>query len=102
MLASLDPLLPWRFSPSTLTAALVAAELYGRGAGRIRSPAATRCRIVFYLGLLLVYSALQTSWDYYASHMLFVLRGRAMADACDCAGARCSCASSPRSGSYGF
>src|SRR6185437_3846684 len=74
MLSSLEPLLPWQFSPTVLTAVLVAVIVYRRGASRTGPPLATRYRVAFHLGLLLIYAALQTSWEYYASHMFFVLR----------------------------
>jgi len=74
MLSSLEPLLPWQFSPTVLTAVLVAVIVYRRGASRTGPPLATRHGVAFHLGLLLIYAALQTSWEYYASHMFFVLR----------------------------
>jgi putative membrane protein len=73
MLASLELLLPWRFSPAVLAVGLVTAALYGRGAARTGNRSPPRW-LLFYPGLLLTYAALQTSWDYYASHMLFVLQ----------------------------
>jgi len=73
MLSSLEPLLPWQFSPTVLTAALATAWVYRRGATRPRPPSAGR-RAAFHAGLLLIYAALQTSWEYYASHMFFVLQ----------------------------
>jgi putative membrane protein len=71
---STEPFLPWQFSPAVLSAVLVAAALYARGASRAAPRAARGRRAAFYLGLLLIYSALQSSWEYYASHMFFVLR----------------------------
>ena len=73
MLPSLEPLLPWQFSPTALTAVLVAALAYGRGS-RAYPPITARRRAAFHCGLLLIYAALQTSWEYYAGHMFFVLR----------------------------
>lgn len=74
MLSSLEPLLPWQFSPTVLTAVLGAATVYGHGAGRGAPVPAPRRRALFYAGLLLIYVALQTGWEYYASHMFFILR----------------------------
>lgn len=74
MMPSLEPLLPWQFSPTALTVVLVAAIAYRRGASRASPPVAARRRAAFQVGLLLVYAALQTSWEYYAGHMFFVLR----------------------------
>ncbi len=53
---------------------MVAAMLYMRGARDAVSPAPARRRFAFYLGLALIYAALQTKWDYYAGHMFFVHR----------------------------
>jgi putative membrane protein len=84
-----DLLFPWNFSPTVLVAVIIAAVLYARGAGRdvlsssgtessgqgaSLSPTSTGRRLAFGLGLALIYAALQTYWDYYASHMLFVLQ----------------------------
>jgi putative membrane protein len=74
MLSSFEPLLPWQFSPTTLTAVLVTAIAYGRGVSRAYPAVAARRRSMFYVGLLLIYVALQTGWEYYAGHMFFVLR----------------------------
>jgi putative membrane protein len=71
---STELFLPWQFSPAVLTAVLAAAALYAHGARRTTPPPAVGRRITFYAGLLLLYSALQTSWQYYASHMFFVLQ----------------------------
>ena len=67
-------MLPWEFSPTVLVTIALAAALYSRGLAKMAS-AVPRSRIIaFYLGLFLIYCALQTSWDYYASHMFFVHR----------------------------
>ena len=71
---SLQSLLPWQFSPTVLTAVLVAVIVYRRGASRTGPPLAMRHRAAFHVALLLIYAALQTGWEYYASHMFFVLR----------------------------
>ena len=65
-------LLPWDFSPTVFGTVLVLAVLFGRGAAQLRAP--FHQRLKFFLGLLLVYAALQTQWDYYAGHMFFVHR----------------------------
>lgn len=72
--SGLSLFLPWEFSPTVLVTIVLAAVLYGRGLQQM-APAVSRSRIAaFYLGLVLIYCALQTSWDYYASHMFFVHR----------------------------
>lgn len=67
-------LLPWEFSPTVLVTIALAVVLYSRGGARMVSPVSLSRRIAFYLGLFLIYCALQTSWDYYAGHMFFVHR----------------------------
>ena len=67
-------LLPWQLSPTVVAAIALAAALYGRGSGRTRPPVPAARRTAFYLALLVIYAALQTSWEYYASHMIFVLQ----------------------------
>lgn len=67
-------LLPWQFSPTVVTAITLAAALYGYGSSRTSPPVPRGRRTAFYLGLLVVYCALQTGWEYYASHMIFVLQ----------------------------
>lgn len=66
--------LPWEFSPTVLVTLAVAVALYAVGSSRTVPPLSRRRRSAFYLGLFLIYCALQTSWDYYASHMFFVHR----------------------------
>ncbi|HZT04932.1 MAG TPA: cytochrome c oxidase assembly protein [Steroidobacteraceae bacterium] len=70
----LSLLLPWELSPTVLISVALVAILYVRGAPRTDPPTSPGRRCVFSLGLLLVYAALQTRWDYYASHMFFVHR----------------------------
>jgi putative membrane protein len=68
------PLLPWQLSPTLLLALSLAAVLYVRGAASaVPRPPLPR-RAAFLGGLALIYLALQTSWDYYASHMFSVLQ----------------------------
>jgi putative membrane protein len=72
--SGLSLLLPWEFSPTVLGVIALAALLYVRGCARAATPVSrTRC-VAFLLGLFLIYCAVQTSWDYYASHMFFVHR----------------------------
>ncbi len=66
--------LPWEFSPTVLVTIALALTLYTVGTRRAEPPAPACRRIAFYAGLFLIYCALQTSWDYYASHMFFVHR----------------------------
>lgn len=57
-----------------VAAIALAALLYSRAARRAQPPVPAARRTAFYLGLLVVYCALQTGWDYFASHMIFVLQ----------------------------
>ena len=68
----LDYLLPWDFSPTVLATVALLAVLFARGARR--TPVCAARWLQFYLGLALLYAALQTKWDYYAGHMFFVHR----------------------------
>lgn len=52
----------------------LAATLYTVGSARAVFPVSGPRRVAFYLGLTLIYCALQTRWDYYAGHMFFVHR----------------------------
>lgn len=75
----LEELLPWDFSPTVLAVIAVAAALFFRGtrrSGDVRAtePVPVGRRAAFYAGLILIYAALQTRWDYYAGHMFFVHR----------------------------
>ena len=72
--SGLDFLLPWNFSPTVLVVVVVAATLFTGGARNSAPPTLVRRRLAFYLGLALIYAALQTKWDYYAGHMFFVHR----------------------------
>lgn len=60
-------LLPWEFSPTVLVTTALAVTLYTLGSARAARPVSRPRRIAFYLGLALIYAALQTGWDYYAS-----------------------------------
>jgi putative membrane protein len=67
-------LLPWEFSPTVLVTTALTLTLYTVGSARTAPAVSRPRRIAFYVGLFLIYCALQTSWDYYASHMFFVHR----------------------------
>lgn len=73
-IAVLDFLLPWSFSPTALVAIGGAATLFTVGATRAPSRTPAGRRVAFYVGLALIYCALQTKWDFYAGHMFFVHR----------------------------
>ncbi|HWF99668.1 MAG TPA: cytochrome c oxidase assembly protein [Steroidobacteraceae bacterium] len=72
--SALAMLLPWDFSPTVLVTIALALTLYLAGVKRAEPPAPVSRHFAFYFGLFLLYCALQTSWDYYASHMFFVHR----------------------------
>lgn len=74
MVSALELFLPWQLSPTVVLAVILAAALYSRGSRRTRPAVAAGRRLAFCLGLLAIYCALQTCWEYYASHMLFVLQ----------------------------
>jgi putative membrane protein len=67
-------LLPWEFSPTVLATIAISCALYLIGSARTSPRVSSSRRIAFFSGVALVYCALQTSWDYYASHMFFVHR----------------------------
>jgi putative membrane protein len=66
--------LPWELSPTVVSVIALAAALYARGARRTMPRTALHRRAAFFAGLALVYAALQTGWDYYASHLFTVLQ----------------------------
>ena len=66
--------LPWNFSPTVLLTVSVAAVLYARGMGRTTPRVPPYRRFAFFAGLALTYAALQTSFDYYASHLFTALQ----------------------------
>lgn len=74
MLSTLELALPWELSPTVLIALAVAAALYVRGMGRAAPPPSMFRRTAYFGGLAFIYAALQTRWDYFASHMFFVLQ----------------------------
>ncbi len=74
MPSTLELMLPWQLSPTVMVAIGLAAALYARGVTRCVPPVPVGRRVAFVAGLALIYAALQTSWDYFASHMFFVLQ----------------------------
>lgn len=74
MPSAIGLILPWEFSPTVLLAVALAAVLYARGAARASPRPALAHGGAFFAGLALIYAALQTSWDYYASHMFALLQ----------------------------
>ena len=71
-------LLPWDFSPTVLLICSLSAVAYVRGLAALKQqrmavPATWRS-IVFFLGLVLDYAALQTYFDYLSQHMFWVHR----------------------------
>jgi putative membrane protein len=71
---TLDLVLPWEFSPTALLATALAMALYARGLLCASTPPVLLRRAAYFAGAAFIYSALQTSLTYYASHMLFVLQ----------------------------
>lgn len=67
-------LLPWQVSPTVLVAIAFAVILYVRGMRRTTPPAPLARRLAFFGGVAFIYAALQTSVEYFASHMFFVLQ----------------------------
>ncbi|MBW4051806.1 MAG: cytochrome c oxidase assembly protein [Proteobacteria bacterium] len=74
MPSAIGLVLPWEFSPTVFGTVALAAVVYARGAAGASPRIALPRRCAFFTGLLLIYAALQTSWDYYASHMFTVLQ----------------------------
>ena len=71
---TLDLLLPWELSPTVLLTTGLAVVLYVRGLAGTARPVPYPRRIAYFAGIGLIYSALQTTCEYYASHMFFVLQ----------------------------
>ena len=74
MPTTLDSLLPWEFSPTVLLTTGLAVALYVRGLIGAALPVPYPRRIAYFAGVGLIYLALQTACEYYASHMFFVLQ----------------------------
>lgn len=74
MSTALEFMLPWELSPTVLVTLTLVAVLYARGARAMEPPPPYFRRAAFFGGLLFLYLPLQTAWDYYASHMFFVLQ----------------------------
>ncbi len=66
-------LLPYEPSPTVIACCGMAALAYLRGQARGAGGGVARSA-AFWLGLALIYAALQTQWDYYALHMFFLHR----------------------------
>jgi putative membrane protein len=69
---------PWDFSPLWFIAAVLAVYWYGRGL--VRMPAAERPAlwrtIFYYIGIALIWTVLQTRFEYMAQHMFFLNRAQ--------------------------
>ncbi|WP_298352021.1 cytochrome c oxidase assembly protein [Rhodoblastus sp.] len=65
--------LPYEASPTVIACCGLAALAYLRGQARGAGGGAARST-AFWLGLALIYAALQTQYDYYALHMFFLHR----------------------------
>ena len=63
---------PWEFSWVFLATFALACVLYVRGSRRLQV-SATR-KIMFWIGMAIIYLSLQTYLDYYAEHEFFVHR----------------------------
>ena len=73
----LSYLLPWQFSPTVLTVCALALTLYVRGSWVLRragTPVGFWRPFVFFLGVMLSYSVMQTYYDFLAQHMFWVHR----------------------------
>jgi putative membrane protein len=67
-------MLPWEVSPTVMLTIALTVFLYVRGwMGTAQSTPRAR-HLAFFAGLACIYLPLQTAWDYYASHMFFVLQ----------------------------
>ena len=71
---TLHLLLPWQFSPTVLLTTGLAVALYVRGLAGTAPAVPYPRRIAYFAGVGFIYSALQTTCDYYAGHMFFVLQ----------------------------
>lgn len=68
----LDWLVPWEFSPTVIVVFAVTVVLYLRGA-RSRPPGVWR-QLAFWSGMVLLYAALHTHFDYYSEREFFMHR----------------------------
>lgn len=71
---ALSLVLPWNFSPTVLLLTALAVAFYVRGMIRTAMSVSPFRHVAYFAGTALIYSALQTSLSYYASHMFFVLQ----------------------------
>ncbi|HET7922942.1 MAG TPA: cytochrome c oxidase assembly protein [Gammaproteobacteria bacterium] len=70
-------LTPWEFSPTVLTACVLACGFYMAGMSarrRAGSPAGFWRSSVYFTGVILIYAVLQTHFDYLAQHMFWIHR----------------------------
>lgn len=70
-------LLPWEPSPTIILLCAASVALYARGSNQSNGPPAATSRwraASFYIGLALIYAALQTRFDYLAQHMFWIHR----------------------------
>ncbi len=76
-MTDLSYLLPWDFSPTVLSACVLAVLLYTRGLAVLGRQGVRRGfwrPFSFYLGVALAYAALQTYVDFLAQHMFWIHR----------------------------
>lgn len=65
---------PWEFSPTLITAFVVACVLFLRGQRHVPVRVNTIRQVLFWTGMVLLYLSLHTRLDYYAERMFFVHR----------------------------
>lgn len=66
--------IPWEPSALVIVVFAAAVWLYGRGARRSPMTAPWHRQLLFWLGLLVIYTGLHTHLDYYAEHEFFIHR----------------------------
>lgn len=66
--------IPWEPSATVVVVFALAVWLYGRGARRSPVTAPWHRQLLFWIGLLVVYTGLHTRLDYYAEHEFFIHR----------------------------
>lgn len=74
MLAFLQWWIPWEPSATVVVVFAVAVWLYARGMTRSPRSAPWRRQLLFWVGMLVVYTGLHTHLDYYAEHEFFIHR----------------------------
>ena len=65
---------PWEPSPVLVVIFIMAALLFARGTRRVPGHVSVARRVLFWIGLALLYVAMHTRVDYYAEHQFFVHR----------------------------